>query len=50
VAHLGFPAPGDKVRFGAPTQSVHGSVDAKSGLVVNKGRRKLTRAPHAVVS
>jgi len=43
VAYLGFPAPGDKLSFGATTQPVHGSVDAKNELGI-KGRRKLTRA------
>jgi len=27
VAYLGFPAPGDKLSFGAPTQPIHGSID-----------------------
>ena len=40
VAYLGFPAPGYKVSFGAPTQHVHGSIDAKNELGI-KGRRKL---------
>jgi len=26
VAYLGFPAPGGKLSFGAPTQPVHGSI------------------------
>jgi len=43
MAHLGFPAPGIKLSFGAPTQTVHGSIDAKNELGI-KGRRKLTRA------
>jgi len=43
VAYLGFPAPGGKLSFGAPTQPVHGSIDAKNELGM-KGRRKLTRA------
>jgi len=42
VAYLGFPALGAKLSFGAPTQPVHGSIDAKNELVI-KGRRKLTR-------
>ena len=43
VAYLGFPAPGGKLSFGAPTQPLHGSsIDAKNELGV-KGRRKLTR-------
>jgi len=42
VAYLGFPAPGDKFSFGAPTQPVHASIDAKNEFVI-KGRRKLTR-------
>jgi len=45
MAYLGFPAPGDKVSFGAPTQIFRGSIDAKSELGIN-GRRKLTRAQH----
>jgi len=32
VAYLGFPAPGGKLSFGAPTQPVHGSIDAKNEL------------------
>jgi len=32
-----------KLSFGAPTQSVHGSIDAKNQLGI-KGRQKLTRA------
>jgi len=43
VAYLGFPAPGGKLSFGAPTQRVHGSIDAKNELGI-KGRRKLTQA------
>ena len=46
---IGFPAPGNKVSLGAPTQPVHGSKDAKSELGV-KGLRKLTRVSHIVVS
>jgi len=49
VACLGFPAPGDKVSLGAPTQPVPGSTDVKSELGI-KGLRKLTRDPHIVVS
>jgi len=49
VAYLGFPAPGDKVSLGAPTQSVRGSTGATNELGVS-GRRKLSRAPHIVVS
>jgi len=41
VAYLGFPAPGGKLSFGAPTQPVHGSIDTKNELGI-KGRRKLT--------
>ena len=37
VACLGFPAPGNKVSLGVPTQSVRGSTDAKNELGV-KGR------------
>ena len=36
-------------QFGRPIQFVRGSIDAKSELGV-KGRQKLTRAPHIVVS
>jgi len=43
VACLGFPAPGGKLSFCAPTQPVHGSIDAKNELGI-MGRRKLTRA------
>ena len=43
VAYLGFPAPGGKLSYGAPTQPVHGSIDAKNELGI-KGHRKLTRA------
>jgi len=43
VAYLGFPAPRGKLSFGAPTQPVHGSMDAKNELGI-KGRRKLTGA------
>jgi len=43
VANLGFPAPADKVSFGAPTPPVHGSIDAKSELGL-KGRQKPTRS------
>jgi len=46
VAYLGFPAPGDKLSFGAPTQPVRGSIDVKNELEI-KGRRKLTRALHS---
>jgi len=49
VAYLGFPAPGYKVSFGAPTQHVHGSIDSKSELGV-KGRRKLIRDLRVSVS
>jgi len=49
VAYLGFPAPGGKLSFGAPTQPVHGCIDAKNELGV-KGRRKLSRTSHIVVS
>ena len=42
MAHLGFPAPGDKVSLGAPARPIRGSIDAKNELGV-KGRRKLTR-------
>ena len=34
VAYLGFPAPGGKLSFGTPTQSVHDSMDAKNELGV----------------
>jgi len=44
VAYLGYPAPGGKVRFGAPTQPVRASIDAKSELGA-KERQKLTRPP-----
>jgi len=30
VVCLGFPTPGDKVSFGAPTQHVRSSIDAKN--------------------
>ena len=43
VAYLGFPAPGGKLSFGALSQPVHGSTDAKIELEI-KRRRKLTRA------
>jgi len=43
VAYLGFPTPGGKLTFGAPTQPIHSSTDAKNVLGI-KGRRKLTRA------
>jgi len=49
VAYLGFAAPGRKVSFGVPTQPVCGSIDAKNELRV-EGRRKLTRAPHTLIS
>ena len=49
VAYLRFPARGDKVSLGAPTQSVRGSTDAKKELGV-KGRRQLSRARYKVVS
>jgi len=48
VAYLGFPAPGNKVSFGAP-RSFRGSIDVESEVGV-KGRRQLTRAPHIFVS
>jgi len=34
VVYLGFPATGDKLSFGASTQPVHGSIDAKNQLVI----------------
>jgi len=43
MAYLRFLAPGDKVSSGAPTQPIHGSIDANSELGV-KGRRNLPRA------
>ena len=43
VAYLGFPAPGGKLSVCAPTQPVHGSIDAKNELGI-KGRRKVSRA------
>ena len=33
VAYLGFPALGAKLSFGAPTQPVHGCIDAKNELM-----------------
>ena len=45
---VGFPAPGDKVNMGAPTQPVRSSIDTKSELGV-KGRPKLTQAARIVV-
>ena len=42
-ACLVCPAPVGKLSFGAPTQSVRGSIDAKNELAI-KGRQKLTRA------
>jgi len=49
MAYLGFPAPRGKTSLGAPTQPVCGSTDVKSEMGV-KGRRKLSRAPHIIVS
>jgi len=49
VAYLGFPAPGDKVGVGVPTQHVRGSIEAKSELEV-KGSQNLTRTRHIFVS
>jgi len=49
VAYLGFPAPGYKLTFGAPTQPVHGSIDAKNKWGI-KRRRKLTRALQSKIS
>jgi len=49
VAYLGFPAPGDKVRFGAPPPGLFAAAYTKSEFGV-KGCRKLTRAQHLVVS
>jgi len=46
---LRLTAPRDKNSLSATTQLVHGSIDAKSELVV-KGRRQLTRTQHTVVS
>jgi len=43
VAYLGFPAPWGKLSYGAPTQPVHGSIDAKNELGI-KECRKLPRA------
>ena len=37
MAYLGFPAPEGKLNFGAPTQPVHGSIDAKKEFGI-KGR------------
>jgi len=49
VAYLRYPAPGhNKFSFGAPTQPVLGSINAKYELGV-KGRRKLTRVLHIFV-
>ena len=48
MAYLGFPRPGEKLSFGAPTQPVHGSIDAKNELGI-KGRQKLTLAVRIVV-
>ena len=33
MAYLGFPAPGGKLSFSAPTQPVHGCIDAKNELM-----------------
>jgi len=49
VAYLGFPAPGDKVSLGAPTQPVCDSIDAENEQGV-KGRRRLSRALYMIVS
>jgi len=49
VAYLEFPATGEKVTLGAPSQPVRGNINAKSDLGV-MGRGKLTRAPHTIVS
>jgi len=43
-----FPAPGDKVRLGAPTKPVLRSRDAKNELVA-KVRQEQTWALHTVV-
>jgi len=43
VTYLGFPAPGGKPSFGAPTQPVHARIYAKNEVGI-KGCRKLTRA------
>jgi len=48
MAYLGYPTHGDKLSLGAPTQSVHGSIDAKNELGI-KGRRKMTGAKRVVV-
>ena len=46
MAYQGFLAPGGKLSFGAHTQTVHGSINAKNELGI-KGRRKLTRDLHS---
>ena len=38
VAYLGFSAPGGNLSFGAPTQPVHGSIDAKNELGIKRHR------------